>query len=67
MKFIHDCHRYLCNVKVNDKLRHLRTKRRMLKFNEILSYFMELEELSCIIDNEKLSLESKIEVVSELN
>jgi hypothetical protein len=56
MKFIHDCHCYLCNVKVKDEPRHLRTKYHRLKFNEIVNYFMELEELSCIIDDEKLTL-----------
>jgi hypothetical protein len=67
MKYIHDCHCYLCNVKVKDELKHVRTRRHRLKFNEIINYFIELEELSCIIDDNKLSLESKIEVVNQMN
>jgi hypothetical protein len=67
MKYIHDCHCFLCNVKVKDELKHVRTRRHRLKFNEIINYFIELEELSCIIDDNKLSLESKIEVVNQMN
>jgi hypothetical protein len=67
MKYIHDCHCFLCNVKVKDESKHIRTRRHRLRFNEIINYFIELEELSCIIDDNKLSLESKIEVVNQMN
>jgi hypothetical protein len=52
---------------VKDEVKHFRTRRHRLKFNEIINYFMELEQLHCILDDNKLTLESKIEVVNQMD
>jgi hypothetical protein len=67
MKYIHDCHCYLCNVTVKDELKHVRTRRHRLKFNEIINYFIELEQLYCLLNDTKISVDEKIEVVNQMN